>query len=177
MFAQWPHLNWVICHSPYSIAFDGVDGTDYGYTHHELKVAFGRTIGSVLLEYLQYFCFHFSHNLLNRYDLYWAKSGTFYRDGDGGFVNVRTPSFKPATQQYDFIQNSGRIMATYSVPIIKERPFTLEHFENFPLFFLVLLLRAQIWFTFVYKFYFIYFPFYVIPEYYHHIIMSLPVAV
>jgi hypothetical protein len=111
-------MNWVICHSSYSIAFDGVDGTDYGYTHHELKMSFGRTIGSVLLEYLQYFCFPFSHtNLLNRFDLYWAKSGTFNRNGDGGFINVRTPSFKPSTQQYDFIQNSGRIMATYSVPI------------------------------------------------------------
>jgi hypothetical protein len=132
-------MNWVICHSPYSIAFDGVDGTDYGYTHHELKISFGRTIGSVLLEYLQYFCFPFSHNLLNRFDLYWAKSGTFNRDGDGGFINVRTPSFKPATQQYDFIQNSGRIMATYSVPIMVERPFTLEHFKNF-----LLLLRANL---------------------------------
>ena len=39
----------------------------------------------------------FSHNLLNRYDLYWAKSGTFNRYGDGGFINVRTPSFKPVS--------------------------------------------------------------------------------
>ena len=30
---------------------------DYGYTHHELKVSWGRTVGSVLLTYLQYFCF------------------------------------------------------------------------------------------------------------------------
>ena len=32
----------------------------------------------------------FSHNLQNRYDTYWAVSGTFYRYGDGGYVNVRT---------------------------------------------------------------------------------------
>ena len=37
--------------------------------------------------------------LLNRYDLYWARSGTFYRYGDGGFINVRIPSFKSVTQQ------------------------------------------------------------------------------
>ena len=38
------------------------------------------------------------------YDLYWTKFGTFqvYRYGDGGFINhdvLRTPSFKPVTQQ------------------------------------------------------------------------------
>ena len=100
MTSQYPNFNWVICHSPYSVAFDGVEGTDWGHTHHELSISFGRTIGSVFLTYLQYFCFLFSnrHNLLNRYDLYWARSGTFYRNGDGGFINVRTPSFKPVIQ-------------------------------------------------------------------------------
>ena len=95
MKSQYPSYNWVICHSPYSVAFDGVEGTDYGYTHHELKVAFDKKIGSLLLTYLQYLI-SFSHNILNRYDLYWAKSGIFYRYGDGGFINVRhggTPSF------------------------------------------------------------------------------------
>ena len=99
MYAKYPHFNWVICHSSYSIAFDGVDGTDYAHTHHELPISFGRTIGSVCLTYLQFFFL----NLLNRYDLYWAKSGTFNRYGDGGFINVRTPSFKPVSQQYDFM--------------------------------------------------------------------------
>ena len=56
---QYPSYNWVICHSSYSIGFDGVEGTDYGYTHHELGISFGRTIGSVILAYLQYFCFLF----------------------------------------------------------------------------------------------------------------------
>ena len=96
--AQYPSWNWVICHSPYSIGFDGVEGTDWGYTHHELGISLGRTIGSVLLTYLQYSLF-FRTSLLNRYDLYWAKSGTFYRYGDGGFINVCTPSFKPVTQR------------------------------------------------------------------------------
>ena len=85
---KYPNFNWVICHSPYSVGFDGVQGTDWGYTHHELKISFYRTIGSVT--YLQYFLFYFSHNLLYRYDLYWARSGTFYRYGNGGFINACT---------------------------------------------------------------------------------------
>ena len=62
MMWKWPHLNWVICHSPYSIGFDGVEGTDYAHTHYELPISFGRTIGSVHLTYLQYI---FSYNLAN----------------------------------------------------------------------------------------------------------------
>ena len=93
MISQYPKFNWVICHSPYLTGFEGVEGTDWGYTHHELGISLGRTIGSVLLMYLQYdasVCFFFlSHSLLNRYDLFWAGSGIFYRYGDGGFVNVR----------------------------------------------------------------------------------------
>ena len=45
MIAQYPKFNWVICHSPYAVKFDGVENTDWGYTHHELKISFGRTIG------------------------------------------------------------------------------------------------------------------------------------
>ena len=125
--AQYPKFNWVICHSPYSVAFYGVEGTDWGQTHYELPISWGRTIGSVLqvLMYLPFFFFGFSYNLLNQYDLYWAKSGTFYRYGDDRFINVRTPIFKPVTQQWFFIQHSGRIMATYSGPKIMEQQFTL----------------------------------------------------
>ena len=60
-------------------------------------------LGQYVLPIFNFFSFFFSHSLLNRYDLYWAKSGTFNRYGDGGFINVRTPSFKPVSQQYDFI--------------------------------------------------------------------------
>ena len=128
--SKYPHFNWVICHSPYSVTFDGVEGTDYGHYHYELKISFGRTIGSVHLTLFSIYSFLIT--LLNRYDLYFAKSGTFYRYGDGGFINVRiTPSFRPVNQQYDFtIQHSGRIMVTYSVPMIMGRPFTLEHHLN-----------------------------------------------
>ena len=59
IFAQYPKYNWVICHSPYSTNFDGAEGTDWGYTHHELSISFVRTIGSVLLIYLQFFSFFF----------------------------------------------------------------------------------------------------------------------
>jgi len=63
---QWPAYNWVVSHSPYSTAFDGTDGVDWGHTHYELKISLGRTIG---------------------YDTYWAGSGTFTRYGDGGYTN------------------------------------------------------------------------------------------
>jgi hypothetical protein len=99
MISQYPTYNWVICHSPFSFDFYGVEGTDWGHTHHELGISFGRTIGSVLLTYLQYFLF-FLITLLNRYELYWARNGTFYRYGDGGSINVRsTLSFKSITRQ------------------------------------------------------------------------------
>ena len=94
MLSKYPKFNWVICHSPYSIGFDGVEDTDWGYTHHELSISYGRTIGSVLLTFLQYFLFFLTPLLIYRYDLYWAKSGKFYRYGDGGFINVRTSFFK-----------------------------------------------------------------------------------
>ena len=58
MRLQYPKFNWVICHSPYSANFDGVEGTDWDYTHHTLLISFGREIGSVsLLTFL--FCISF----------------------------------------------------------------------------------------------------------------------
>ncbi|KIJ90964.1 hypothetical protein K443DRAFT_14790 [Laccaria amethystina LaAM-08-1] len=64
---KWPHYNWVICHVKYETAFDGKQNTDWGKTHQELPLSwFDMTIG---------------------YDLYWFKSGTFTRVGDGGYIN------------------------------------------------------------------------------------------
>ena len=97
MIAQYPKFNWVICHSPYAFEFEGDENTDWGHTHHELKISFGRTIGSVSeSESSINFVLIFSHGrcLLNRYVLFWARSGTFYRYGDGGFMNVCTPIFQ-----------------------------------------------------------------------------------
>ena len=43
--SKYPTFNWVICHTSYSVAFDGVEGTDWGHYHHELGISFFRTIG------------------------------------------------------------------------------------------------------------------------------------
>ena len=132
--SQYPKFNWVICHSPYSVAFDGVEGTDWGYTHHELRISLNRKIGSVfLVMYLQYFVSFFSYSLLNRYDLYWARSGKFYRYGDGGFINVRIQRytiFQTCNSTMIFIQYSGRMVATYSGPMMVERQFNSVQYPN-----------------------------------------------
>jgi hypothetical protein len=60
VFSKYPKLNWVVCDSPYSVAFDGVEGTDWGHTHHKLPISFYRTIGSVLLNLSSIFWFSFS---------------------------------------------------------------------------------------------------------------------
>jgi hypothetical protein len=57
MISTYPSLNWVICHSPYSIAFDGVEGQDWGHTHHELGISLYRTIGLVHLHFFFNFFF------------------------------------------------------------------------------------------------------------------------
>ncbi|KAJ2922110.1 hypothetical protein H1R20_g14992, partial [Candolleomyces eurysporus] len=64
--AQFPKWNWVICHTKHSTKFDGKSGTDYFHRHEEFPVSFGKTIG---------------------YEIYWFKSGTFTRQGDGGYLN------------------------------------------------------------------------------------------
>jgi len=64
---KWPSYNWVICHVQYSYDFQGNQNTDWGKSHSELPLSwFGMTIG---------------------YDLFWFKSGTFTRLGDGGYIN------------------------------------------------------------------------------------------
>jgi hypothetical protein len=56
---KYPSLNWVICHSPYSFAFDGVEGQDWARAHHELDISFYREIGLVLQTHLRFFSFFF----------------------------------------------------------------------------------------------------------------------
>ncbi|RXW11247.1 hypothetical protein EST38_g9660 [Candolleomyces aberdarensis] len=63
--AQYPNYNWVICHTKHSTAFDGAQGEDWDHDHQEFPVFLG-TIG---------------------YEIYWFRSGTFVREGDGGFLN------------------------------------------------------------------------------------------
>ncbi|KAJ2918935.1 hypothetical protein MD484_g1495, partial [Candolleomyces efflorescens] len=64
--AQFPKWNWVICHTKHTKKFDGKQGKDWFHRHEEFKVSFGKTIG---------------------YEIYWFKSGTFTRKGDGGYLN------------------------------------------------------------------------------------------
>lgn len=66
MNAKNPKFNYVICHTKHKTAFDGKQGTDWGHSHQEFDIKVGGTVG---------------------YEIYWAKSGKFTREGDGGFLN------------------------------------------------------------------------------------------
>ncbi|RDB14950.1 hypothetical protein Hypma_016151 [Hypsizygus marmoreus] len=59
-------LNYVVCHTKHKTAFDGTQGTDWGHSHQEFDIKVGGTVG---------------------YEIYWAKSGKFTREGDGGYLN------------------------------------------------------------------------------------------
>ena len=59
MMPHYPIVNWIICHTDHFVLFDGDEGTDYGHTHHELEVSFGRTIGSVPLNVFLFFFLFF----------------------------------------------------------------------------------------------------------------------
>ncbi|KAJ2918889.1 hypothetical protein MD484_g1485, partial [Candolleomyces efflorescens] len=62
---KFPGYNWVICHVAHQTQFDGVQNEDWGHDHTEFPIFLG-TIG---------------------YEIYWFKSGTFVRQGDGGYLN------------------------------------------------------------------------------------------
>ncbi|PFH46858.1 hypothetical protein AMATHDRAFT_68961 [Amanita thiersii Skay4041] len=64
--AKNPHLNYVVCHTKHTYKWDGQRGKDWDHSHQEFDVKIGGTIG---------------------YEIYWAKSGSFTRIGDGGFLN------------------------------------------------------------------------------------------
>jgi len=63
---KYPHYNFVVCHVKHKYNFKGARGKDWGHSHQELKVSFGKTVG---------------------YEIYWFKEGTFKRQGDGGWLN------------------------------------------------------------------------------------------
>ncbi|KAJ2922106.1 hypothetical protein H1R20_g14989, partial [Candolleomyces eurysporus] len=63
---QFPQWNWVMCHTQHSYKFDGERGKDWFHRHEEFPVAFGKTVG---------------------FEIYWFKSGEFFRKGDGGYLN------------------------------------------------------------------------------------------
>jgi hypothetical protein len=74
----WPEFNWIIAHNPYAIS------GDYDTIHFGLGT-FWRVYGSAEFRWKYYILTVTSEN---RYDIIWMKSGTFIRDGDGGYINV-----------------------------------------------------------------------------------------
>jgi len=64
--AKSPRFNFVLCHTKHKTSFKGKQGVDWGHSHQELHVSFGKTVG---------------------YEIYWFKEGTFERIGDGGWLN------------------------------------------------------------------------------------------
>ncbi|KAJ3555187.1 hypothetical protein NP233_g12266 [Leucocoprinus birnbaumii] len=64
--SQFPDFNWVVVHPDHETDFDGVRDQDWGHQHQEFDIKIGGTIG---------------------YEIYWFRSGTFKRFGDGGFIN------------------------------------------------------------------------------------------
>jgi hypothetical protein len=66
LHAQNPHFNYIICHTDHTAKWDGVRGKDWSHMHQEFPVSFGKTVG---------------------YEIYWGRTGTFIRKGDGGYLN------------------------------------------------------------------------------------------
>jgi len=66
LHTQNPHFNYVICHTDHTAKWDGVRGKDWSHMHQEFPVSFGKTVG---------------------YEIYWGRTGTFQRKGDGGYLN------------------------------------------------------------------------------------------
>ncbi|KAG9219668.1 hypothetical protein CCMSSC00406_0006010 [Pleurotus cornucopiae] len=66
LHAQHPNFNWIACHTKHDTKFDGKRGVDWDHRHQEFDVKIGGTVG---------------------YEIYNAKSGKFFRKGDGGYLN------------------------------------------------------------------------------------------
>lgn len=43
-------MNYVVCHTKHTKAFDGKEGTDWGHSHQEFDVKVGGTIGFVHID-------------------------------------------------------------------------------------------------------------------------------
>ncbi|KAG5637723.1 hypothetical protein H0H81_003433 [Sphagnurus paluster] len=55
-----PQFNWIICHTKHRTQWKGVKGVDWDHDHKEFDV---------------------------KYEIYYAREGEFWRDGDGGYLN------------------------------------------------------------------------------------------
>ncbi|KAF8070714.1 hypothetical protein FPV67DRAFT_1038537 [Lyophyllum atratum] len=63
---QHPEFNWVVCHTKHRTKWKGTKGVDWGHDHKEFDVKIGGTIG---------------------YEVYYAREGEFWNNGDGGYLN------------------------------------------------------------------------------------------
>ncbi|KAF4600354.1 hypothetical protein AB1N83_006360 [Pleurotus pulmonarius] len=63
---EHPDFNWIVCHTKHDYKWDGKQGTDWAHKHQEFDIKIGGTIG---------------------YEIYNARSGKFFRKGDGGYLN------------------------------------------------------------------------------------------
>ncbi|KAL0948749.1 hypothetical protein HGRIS_008882 [Hohenbuehelia grisea] len=61
-----PQFNYVVCHTKHRTRFDDVRGVDWDHRHEEVDIKIGGTIG---------------------YEIYNFRSGEFWREGDGGYLN------------------------------------------------------------------------------------------
>ncbi|EJD48393.1 hypothetical protein AURDEDRAFT_136092 [Auricularia subglabra TFB-10046 SS5] len=66
MQKEFPDTNVVVCHTDHEADFDGEEDVDWAHTHFEIDISLGGTIG---------------------YEVYVGGSGTFKRNGDGGYMN------------------------------------------------------------------------------------------
>jgi hypothetical protein len=64
---KFPDRNVVVCHTKHHYKWDGVQGQDWSHQHQEFDIQLGGTIG---------------------YEIYITKGGEFFREGDGGYLNV-----------------------------------------------------------------------------------------
>jgi len=84
--AKNPHFNYVLCHTKHHTDFKGVQGKDWGHSHQELPVSFGKTVGYDIFS--SGIHMNSQSNFYARYEIYYFKEGTFHREGDGGYLNV-----------------------------------------------------------------------------------------
>ena len=64
-----------------------------------------------------------------RYELYWFRSGTFTRNGDGGYLNVCIPHFYGTLHGANISLNSGPMKVWLLEPKMMDRLFTSPHHD------------------------------------------------
>jgi hypothetical protein len=70
---KFPDRNVVVCHTKHHYRWDGTEGQGWSHQHQEFDIQLGGTIG---------------------YEIYITKGGEFWREGDGGYLNVSRTSVR-----------------------------------------------------------------------------------